>query len=105
MGQFLAFCGCTSGFPLVCLPCYDVMVNKTHKAAIVKFPDTVYHKDVWDYRQYEIQLTCQKRKTLPEEETKREVVELMSTFTLEVHQLRLQMVLLKRPSDSQVMQN
>lgn len=105
MGQFLAPCGCPSRFPLVCLPCYDVIVNKTHKAAIVKFPDAFCHKVTWDYRHYEIQLTCQKGKTLPEIETTHEVVDLMSTFTLKVHQVRLQKVLSKRPSDSQVTQS
>jgi len=45
------------------------------------------------------------RKTLPVKQTKHQVVELMSTFTLEVHQLRLQKIMSKRPSDSRVIQN
>lgn len=48
------------------------MINKT---AIVKFPNTVVHKYIWNYSNYEIQLTFQKVKTLPEKETKHEVVD------------------------------
>lgn len=79
--------------PTVCLPCYEVTVNNMHKIAVGKFPNLVCHKDMWDYRHCEFQLTCQKEKNLPEKETEHEVVELLSTSTLEVRQLRLQKVL------------
>lgn len=71
------------------------MIHETNKAAAVKFPNAVVHKHIWNCRHYETQLAFSKVKTLPEKETKREVV--MSTFTLEVHCLRLQSVLSERP--------
>lgn len=50
---------------------------------------------MWDYRHYEIQLMSPKRKTLLGKEIECEGLELVVTFTLEVHLLWLQKVLSK----------
>lgn len=89
VGWFLALCGCLSGFLLVCLHFCHV-ANKIFKTATEKFPNSVYHRGIWDYGHYEILLACQKEKALPEKKIEHDVLGLVEAFTPEVHQLQFQ---------------
>lgn len=73
---------CTSGsvglhqhFPsnlLALLRCYD---QQNPQGCCCKVSHKVFHKHIWNWRYYEIQLAFSKVKTLPEKETKHEVVD------------------------------
>lgn len=90
-----ALCGLVSGslwlpkwFPSSLHFCH--VVNKIFKTATEKFPNSVYHRGIWDYRHYEILLACQKGKALPEKKIEHDVLGLVEAFTPEVHQLQFQ---------------